>query len=247
MSEEDPTKPTAAMLKKWYEDPKDPHHDDALHMLAKFLIQGIRARGIFKDEKDNKGLSDARKAYESYKYCVYNKIFGTIDHADLTYDIVHKEKLDDDDKKKLEDMITEMVKFYKSQPIKYPSMSKSFIPYVEPSCSDTPTDSLTLTPNARTELHKRLRHGPMIPSKEHKNQNSRANTWYAIFTVIFESPSFTTQGFHSSITSVIGVEPVGTITFRKSGGKSTRRARTKKARRAKRHTRRAARREYRAR
>jgi len=232
----------AATLKEWYDNKTHIHHNDALHMLAKFLIQGIRARGIFKDEKDNKGLSDVRKAYESFKNCVYNRIFGTIDHTDLTFNIVHKEKLDDDDKKKLEDMITQMVKLYKSESIKYPSMSKSIIPFVGPTCSDTPTDSLTLTPDAQKELKMRLRFGPMIPSKEHKNQNFWANDWHAIFTVIFGKLSFNPQGFTNR--SVLEVEPVGTITFPRSGGKSTRRARAKKARRTKRrHTRRTARRE----
>ena len=237
------TRPTAFILKKWKEDETHPQHTDALHMLAKFLIQGIRARGIFKDEKDIGYLSNVKKAYESYKYCVYNKIFGKIDHADLTFDIVHKDNLDPNDKKKLKDMITEMVKFYKSEPIEYPSMSKSFIPLVEPSCSDTPTESFTLTPDAQKELKMRLRFGPFIPSKEHKNQNFWANDWHAIFTVIFKGPpSFNPQGFTSP--SVLKVEPVGIITFPKSGGKSTRRARAKKARRTKRrHTRRTTRRE----
>jgi hypothetical protein len=265
---EDPTRPTAAMLKKWYENPKDPHHhDDALHMLAKFLIQGIRARGIFKDGSDvgyfqgkpeeaeyKYDLTGAKRVYESFKYCVYNKIFGDIKHEDLTFDIVHKDIVYPKDKEKLENMIKQMVKFYKNGPntdepntdksIIYPSMSKSFIPLVDPSCPDTPTEPFTFTENAKRELNRRLRFGPLKDSNEKDAQRIWTNDWHAIFTAIFGRPSF---GSRNDSTSVIINKPVGTITFPYSGGKSTRRARTKKARRAKRHTRRAARREYRAR
>jgi hypothetical protein len=186
---------------------------------------------------------------------VYNKIFGDIKHTDITFNIVHKDKLDLKDKEKLEDMIKQMVKFYKNGPntdepntdksITYPSMSKSFIPLVDPSCPDTPTEPFTFTDNAKKELIRRLRFGPLIDSNEIDAQRIWTNDWHAIFTAIFGRPSFSSRNVTNS--SVIEGKPVGIITFPYSGGKSTRRARTKKARRAKRHTRRAARREYRGR
>jgi hypothetical protein len=229
----------------------DAQLDDALHMLSKFLIQRIRAWGIFKDgskegylfgkkkeEEYKYDLSGIKEVYETFKTCVYNPIFGEIDHADITYNIVHQ-NLVTSNRVMLKDMIDQMVHLYKGT-------LKVYRPRSWISCpkSDTLEKEIVFTENAKTELANRLTNGFPNISESFARQEVR-NDWHAIFTYIFGPPYFETTIVTPQ--SVIEKKVVGTITPFRSGGKSTRRARTKKARRAKRHTRRAARREYRGR
>ena len=262
----DPMRPTAAMLKTLYDEKVknivddgrpndetifDAQLDDALHMLSKFLIQRIRAWGIFKDGKvkgylfgkENEeeykyDLSGIKEVYETFKTCVYNPIFGEIDHADITYNIFHQ-NLVTSNRVMLKDMIDQMVHLYKGTLKEYRPRSQ----YIS-RCpkSDTPKETIVFTENSKKELASRLKDGFRNISENLVRQEVR-NDWHAIFTYIFGPPYFNSQIITPQ--SVIQNKVVGTIT--QSGGKSTRRARTKKARRAKRHTRRAARREYRAR
>ena len=269
----DPMRPTAAMLKTLYDEKVknivddgrpndetifDAQLDDALHMLSKFLIQRIRAWGIFKDGKvkgylfgkENEeeykyDLSGIKELYEKFKTCVYNPIFGEIDHADITYNIFHQ-NLVTSNRVMLKDMIDQMVHLYKGTLKEYRPRSQ----YIS-RCpkSDTPKETIVFTENSKKELASRLKDGFRNISENLVRQEVR-NDWHAIFTYIFGPPYFNSQIITPQ--SVIQNKVVGTIT--QSGGKSTRRARTKKARRAKRHTRRAARhtrraarREYRAR
>jgi hypothetical protein len=252
---------TAATLKKLYEN-KDNNvntdsiqYDNALHMIAKFLIQGIRALGIFrngdddgyvKDTHEKYDLSGIHEVYETFKKCAYREIFGEIDHTNTDFNIV-QQALRDDTKVMLKDMIDQMVDLYKGTLTEYRPKSK-YMKYCP--TPDTPKISVIFTLNEKAELTRRFRYGILNAKTNSTFKNVDKNwiyRWHDIFTVIFGPPFFPRPEINTHNPTMIEGEPVGTISIFQSGGKSTRRARTKKAHRAKRHTRRAARREYRGR
>lgn len=230
-------------------------------MISKFLIQGIRAWGIFKNGKDigyldnikeeqyKYNLSDIREVYSTFKYCVYDPIFGSITHDnDKDYNIVSLgvgQGLDDNNKKMLKDMIDQMVNLYTGKKIKYYPRSDSWF---GDNCPDAAIYTSTIKPSeveftkeAKEEFAKRMNNAT-------GDQPRWMIKWCQEFTGIFGvKPYFATHDTTFTKNEEYQNLEVGKIISPYSGGKSTRRARTKKARRAKRHTRRAARREYRGR
>jgi hypothetical protein len=80
----------AGTLRDLYNRPQNNRaYDNALYMISKFLIQGIRAWGIFRNEGAGDHLSDIREVYSTFKYCVYDPIFGSITHDnDKDYKLV---------------------------------------------------------------------------------------------------------------------------------------------------------------
>jgi len=239
-------------LQEWYaikelDIERDNHlnikDDDALHMLSKFLIQGIRAWGIFRNKGDGDHLSAVREVYSTFKYCVYDKIFGTITHDDdKKCDIIHK-SFDPSMKVPLKVMIDQMVNLYTGQTISYYPryLFSTTCPRIDTSAKQEP---VTFTDEAKEEFKKRM-NDEQTNGKD--TQRGWMTEWCQVFTGIFgKKPYFARAGIpFLNNPDELKEFKVGTIF--QSGGKSTRRARTKKARRAKRHTRRAARREYRGR
>lgn len=252
----------AGTLREWYDnkvkkiikDNKDNNDtkydrdlDDALHMLSKFLIQGIRAWGIFRNKGNSEHLSAVREVYETYKNCVYNPIFGPITHDDdKEFNIVHQ-GLVSSNRVMLKDMIDQMVNLYTGQTITYYPRSKSLVPFVKPSCPNTSTTSetVTFTDEAKEEFKKRM-NDERTNGKD--TQRGWMTEWCQVFTGIFGKKPYFARHDNTFTSYPNGLTQLSVGTIIQSGGKSTRRARTKKASRAKRrHTRRAARREYRTR
>jgi hypothetical protein len=238
-------------LQKWYaikelainrDNLTDIKDDDVLHMLSKFLIQGIRAWGIFKNKGDGEHLSAVREVYETYKKCVYNPIFGPITHDDdKKCDIIHK-SFDPSMKVPLKGMIDQMVNLYTGQTISYyPRNLFSMCPRIDTS---TKQESVTFTDEAKKEFGNRM-NDEQTNGKD--TQRGWMTEWCQVFTGIFGKKPYFARGGIPFLNNPDELKGLMVGKIFQSGGKSTRRARTKKARRAKRHTRRAARREYRGR